>query len=76
MNDYVFDRVLYWKITVCHNVKIQRDREWWADNVENIYNYFKDLIYYKKADNIKELEELLSKEGTKKVYTEIGRAHV
>ena len=37
-----------------------------VDNVENIYNYFKDLIYYKKADNIKELEELLSKEGTKK----------
>ena len=44
----------------------KRDRDWWADNVENIYNYFKDLIYYKKDDNIKELEELINKEGPKK----------
>lgn len=68
-NNLTFHEEKYWKITRYECTLVKRDRDWWVDNVENIYNYFKDLIYYKKDDNIKELEELLSKEGTKKVYT-------
>ena len=63
-----FHEEKYWKITRYECGLVKRDREWWGDNVENIYNYFKDLIYYKKDDNIKELEELINKEGPKKVY--------
>ena len=68
-NNLTIHEEKYWKITRYECTLVKRDREWWADNVENIYNYFKDLIYYKKDDNIKELEELINKEGPKKVYT-------
>jgi len=68
-NNLTFHEEKYWKITRYECTLVKRDRNWWADNVENIYNYFKDLIYYKKDDNIKELEELINKEGPKKVYT-------
>ena len=39
MKDYVFDRILYWKLTDCHNVKIKRDREWFKSK----YILYKDL---------------------------------
>ena len=68
-NNLTFHEEKYWKITRYECTLVKRDRDWWSDNVENIYNYFKDLIYYKKNDNIKELEELINKEGPKKVYT-------
>ena len=68
-NSLTFHEEKYWKITRYECGLVKRDRDWWGDNVENIYNYFKDLIYYKKDDNIKELEELINKEGPKKVYT-------
>lgn len=39
MDEYVFDRVLYWKLTVCHNVVIKRDRKWFKSK----YILFKEL---------------------------------
>ena len=39
MKNYVFDRVLYWKLTECHNVKIKRDKAWFRDK----YILFKNL---------------------------------
>ena len=39
MKDYVFDRVLYWKITVVHNVKIRRDKEWFKE----VFPKYKDV---------------------------------
>ena len=33
MKDYVFDRVLYWKLANCHNVVIKRDREWFKEKL-------------------------------------------
>ena len=39
MKNYVFDRVLYWKLTDCHNVKIKRDKAWFRDK----YILFKNL---------------------------------
>lgn len=31
--DYVFDKVLYWKMIFTHNVTIERDREWFAESL-------------------------------------------
>ena len=57
MKEYVFDRVLYWKITVCHNVKIKRDKEWF----NSVYPKFKELwdriVLYRS--NTKELNKFL-----------------
>ena len=58
MKNYVFDRVLYWKLTVCHNVKIQRNREWFKEK----YPLYKDLwdriILYRS--NKKELNKFIT----------------
>ena len=58
MKNYVFDRVLYWKLNVCHNVKIQRNREWFKEK----YPLYKDLwdriILYRS--NKKELNKFIT----------------
>ena len=57
MKDYVFDRIIYWKLRSCHNVKIERDRNWFKDNYskyEELWNKIKLL-----RSNPKELENFL-----------------
>ena len=63
MEDYVFDRVLYWKITVCHNVKIQRDREWWAKVLPKYREVWEKLILCRSSK--KELEKFVKQYNDK-----------
>tara|TARA_Y200000002_G_C22675267_1_gene661771 strand:+ start:1113 stop:2504 length:1392 start_codon:yes stop_codon:yes gene_type:complete len=57
MKDYVFDRILYWKITVCHNVKIKRDRDWWSKVVPKYNELWNKIVLYR--NNKKELENFV-----------------
>ena len=63
MEDYVFDRVLYWKITVCHNVKIQRDREWWAKVLPKYREVWEKLLLCRSSK--KELEKFVKQYNDK-----------
>ena len=63
MKDYVFDRVLYWKITVCHNVKIQRDREWWAKVLPQYQEVWDKIVLCRSSK--KELENFVKQYNDK-----------
>ena len=52
MKDYVFDRVLYWKLENSHNVVIKRDREWF-EKVKPIYESVWNKVIFLR-DNPKE----------------------
>lgn len=47
MKDYVFDRVLYWKLTDCHNVKIKRDKEWFKSKYILFKNLWDRIVLYR-----------------------------
>ena len=58
MKNYVFDRVLYWKLTVCHNVKIQRNRDWFKEKYP-LYKELWDRITLYRS-NKKELNKFIT----------------
>ena len=47
MKDYVFDRVLYWKLTDCHNVTIKRDKEWFKSKYILYKNLWDRIVLYR-----------------------------
>jgi len=57
--DYVFDRILYWKLVKSHNVVIERDTKWFEENLPK-YNELWDRIKFYRA-NPKEAEKLKNK---------------
>jgi len=62
--DYVFDRILYWKLENSHNVAIARDHEWFKEKGP-VYKAFWDrVIHYR--NNKKDLEELVEEVNKKK----------
>ena len=63
MKNYVFDRVLYWKITICHNVKIQRDREWWKKVLPKYREVWEKLVLCRSSK--KELEKFVKQYNDK-----------
>jgi len=63
MKNYVFDRVLYWKITVCHNVKVQRDKEWWEKVLPKYREVWEKLVLCRSSN--KELEKFVKQYNDK-----------
>lgn len=63
MKNYVFDRVLYWKITICHNVKVQRDREWWGKVLPKYREVWEKLVLCRSSN--KELEKFVKQYNDK-----------
>lgn len=75
MQNYVFDRVIYWKLENCHNVLIERDREWFKNshpkfkevwdkitflrNDQKEYKKFVDKMNERKRKKVESDEELL-----------------
>ena len=47
MKDYVFDRILYWKLTDCHNVTIKRDKEWFKSKYILYKNLWDRIVLYR-----------------------------
>ena len=67
-NNLKFHEEKYWKITRYECTLVTRKKEWWKENVENIYNYYKDLLFYKENDNIEILKKKIDSVKGKKVY--------
>jgi putative phage-type endonuclease len=58
MKNYVFDSVLYWKLTVCHNVKIKRDKEWFNSKLPLYDDLWKKITLCRSSK--KELEKFVN----------------
>lgn len=68
VNDYYFDKVLYWKLQNCHNVLIKRDIEWFNSKVPAFKTFWEEVLELRN-DKVKSqalLDKFLSK---KRVYT-------
>lgn len=48
MRDYVFDRVLYWKLVNSHNVVIKRDKKWFKETLPKFEEVWNKILYYRK----------------------------
>lgn len=65
--DYVFDRVIYWKIKDTHNVTIMRDREWFEDHLPIYKKMWKYVEFFREnEDKMKLLLEYIDKQSIKK----------
>jgi putative phage-type endonuclease len=49
--DYVFDKVLYWKLKKSHNVAVKRDRKWFNDVLPKLKSVWDKVLYYRKHLN-------------------------
>ena len=68
-NNYVIEEEKYWKITRYECTLVKRNREWWSNSVVDIYQFYKDLLYYKTDDNVEILKKKVAeKNSKKKVY--------
>ena len=65
-NNLVFKEEKFWKITRYECTLVKRDQQWWLENVENIYEFYKDLLYYKKDNNLEILKKKVAEEKSKK----------
>ena len=63
MKNYVFDNVLWWKLTVCHNVKIKRDKAWF-DSKLPLYKTLWDRITLYRSSK-KELDNFIKEYNNK-----------
>ena len=61
-----FHEIKYWYILRYECTLVTRDKAWWAENVNNIYEYYRDLLFYKKDNNINILKDKLKEENSKK----------
>ena len=68
MKDYVFDRVLYWKLENSHNVIILRDKVWFAKVHPTFKEIWEKIVYLRDRpkEALKFKEDLLSKRRTYK----------
>ncbi len=67
MKDYVFDRVLYWKLENSHNVVISRDRNWFT-RVKPLYEKLWDKVLFlrdRPKEALKFKEDLINKKKKK-----------
>ena len=68
-NKFIFKEEKFWKITRYECTLVKRDKEWWSDSVSDIYQFYKDLLYYKKDDNVEILKKkVMEKKSKKPVY--------
>lgn len=54
--DYYFDKIIYWKIPVSHNVTIKRDKNWFNNTYPVLQDTWKKVCYYR--DNLNELPKI------------------
>ena len=68
MKDYVFDRVLYWKLENSHNVIIPRDKEWFKNVQPQFETLWKKIVHLrdKPKEALQFKEDLFSKKRTRK----------
>lgn len=54
--DYYFDKVIYWKIPLSHNVTVSRDKEWFGKIYPILQDTWKKVQYYR--NNLEELDQV------------------
>ena len=63
MKDYVYDNILWWKLTVCHNVTIKRDKDWFDSKLPLYKTLWDKITLYR--NNKKELEKFVKEYNEK-----------
>jgi len=63
-DNYVFDKILYWKLVNSHNVCVLRDKEWFKTNLPKYKKLWDEITHLK--DNPKDAEIFLNKYNKKK----------
>ena len=66
--DYVFDRVLYWKLENSHNITIHRDRQWFAQK-NPVYRSFWEKVEHLR-NNRSDLNTLIQAREKRKKKTQ------
>ena len=65
--DYYFDKIIYWKIPLSHNVTIKRDKKWFNETYPVLLDTWKKVCYYRDhLDELPPLQEIADKR--KKFY--------
>jgi putative phage-type endonuclease len=54
VNDYYFDKILYWKLESSHNYKIKRNNEWFQLNLPKFKNFWDKVELYRNNDEEKQ----------------------
>tara|TARA_Y100000389_G_scaffold84800_1_gene81525 strand:+ start:2049 stop:3218 length:1170 start_codon:yes stop_codon:yes gene_type:complete len=68
-NKFIFKEEKFWQITRYECTLVKRDKEWWTNSVSDIYQFYKDLLYYKKDNNVEILKKkVMEKKSKKPVY--------
>ena len=68
-NNYTFKEEKFWKITRYECTLVKRNKEWWSNSVSDIYQFYKDLLFYKTDNNVEILKKKVAeKNSKKKVY--------
>lgn len=58
LDEYYFDKIIYWRLKKCHNVLIKRNDKWFAKYLPVLENTWNKVIYYRQhLDEIPKLQE-------------------
>lgn len=55
VDNYYFDKILYWKLESSHNFKIKRDNNWFNINLPKFKNFWDQVELYRNNDKEKEI---------------------
>jgi len=70
LNNYYFNRLIYWKLDIGHNEAIKKDNNFIEKIIPILEDTWKKVIYYRKnKDKLDELKEIIDK---KKKYIKIN----
>jgi putative phage-type endonuclease len=64
--DFRFDKLLYWKVKLAHNVCIKYDKEWFNTCIIRLKKVWEKVLYYREHMN--EAKQLKNKLYPKKAY--------
>jgi len=66
MDNYVFDRIIYWNLKQSHNVTIKRDREWFNEILPELKSIWDKIKYFR--ENKDEAQKLVPKKKKKILF--------
>lgn len=55
VDDYYFDKQLYWKLEISHNFKIKRDKDWFNKNLEKFKEFWDKVELYRNNEEEKQI---------------------
>jgi putative phage-type endonuclease len=56
--DYVFDKVIYWRLEKSHNVTIERDRNWFKESLPIFKKTWDQVLYFRDQKNLYKIQLL------------------